>query len=546
MRSESASGNGASARGPHIGVALSGGGHRAALFGLGALLYLVDAGKNREVASIASVSGGSLTNGFVAQAVDFAAATPAVLDQAVRPLARAVARRGLVWPPPPRLVLGALALAALLAVAVTVWFWPAVEITVVVGRVPPLRAAWDWARAHGWPLRLLASLLCLVLAGLLLQARGRLFSGILARRLFSPSGRPTRLRDAHTGVDHVICATDLHAGENVYFSPRFVCAYRFGLGEPGELPLHVAVQASAAYPGGFPPRRLSVAPLRFQNGLPEARGVRALVLADGGVYDNMADQWVKGQQRRRLELANHKTPPAGEAPAALDSPWNPDDPGKWETRQDVETWEMVADLSYAARLDQAAVRKNGVKRDNSHPPEDDSPWRPADELVVVNASPGLGFRPVRGLRLPLVAEAAALLRDVGVLFDNGTSLRRQWLVESFQAAQRTGRGLRGALVHIPQPAYHVARKYARDASDPARTARARAVRTALGILPPAYWRDLAARCAGVSTSLSRLGTDLSADLLYHGYILAMCNLHVLLGYPLLPVPGRTRFEALCR
>ena len=29
----------------HIGVALSGGGHRATLFGLGAMAYLLDAGK---------------------------------------------------------------------------------------------------------------------------------------------------------------------------------------------------------------------------------------------------------------------------------------------------------------------------------------------------------------------------------------------------------------------------------------------------------------------------------------------------------------------
>jgi len=46
-------------------VALSGGGHRATIFGLGALLYLVDAGLNRSVMAISSVSGGSILNGFV-------------------------------------------------------------------------------------------------------------------------------------------------------------------------------------------------------------------------------------------------------------------------------------------------------------------------------------------------------------------------------------------------------------------------------------------------------------------------------------------------
>lgn len=52
---------------PKIAVSLSGGGYRASLFGLGTLLYLVDAGKNAEVCCISSVSGGSITNGYVAQ-----------------------------------------------------------------------------------------------------------------------------------------------------------------------------------------------------------------------------------------------------------------------------------------------------------------------------------------------------------------------------------------------------------------------------------------------------------------------------------------------
>jgi hypothetical protein len=47
-------------------VALSGGGHRATLFGLGVLLALVDRDLNERVSQIASVSGGSIANAFVA------------------------------------------------------------------------------------------------------------------------------------------------------------------------------------------------------------------------------------------------------------------------------------------------------------------------------------------------------------------------------------------------------------------------------------------------------------------------------------------------
>src|SRR5215207_9445548 len=54
-------------------VALSGGGHRAAAYALGALLYLVHANLNKQVRNIASVSGASITNAFVASQCDFQA-----------------------------------------------------------------------------------------------------------------------------------------------------------------------------------------------------------------------------------------------------------------------------------------------------------------------------------------------------------------------------------------------------------------------------------------------------------------------------------------
>src|SRR5687767_7272041 len=49
-----------------IALCLSGGGHRATVFALGALLYLVDAGLHRRIRLVSSVSGGSLTSGFLA------------------------------------------------------------------------------------------------------------------------------------------------------------------------------------------------------------------------------------------------------------------------------------------------------------------------------------------------------------------------------------------------------------------------------------------------------------------------------------------------
>ena len=56
---------------PNTGIALSGGGVRASLFALGALIYVVQTGVNREVKTIASVSGGSITSGAVSVGTDF-------------------------------------------------------------------------------------------------------------------------------------------------------------------------------------------------------------------------------------------------------------------------------------------------------------------------------------------------------------------------------------------------------------------------------------------------------------------------------------------
>src|SRR5262245_27451707 len=80
-----------------IAVALSGGGHRAALFTLGALLYLVDAAKNREVTSIASVSGGSLTNGIVAQETKFRGVASTCFERHAQAFARQLAGPGTLW-----------------------------------------------------------------------------------------------------------------------------------------------------------------------------------------------------------------------------------------------------------------------------------------------------------------------------------------------------------------------------------------------------------------------------------------------------------------
>ena len=50
--------------------------------------------------------------------------------------------------------------------------------------------------------------------------------------------------------------------------------------------------------------------------------------------------------------------------------------------------------------------------------------------------------------------------------------------------------------------------------------------------------------SGVKTTLAKLGRDDSTALLWHGYVLAMANLHVFFGAPLYDLPAKERFADL--
>jgi predicted acylesterase/phospholipase RssA len=452
---------------PRIAVALSGGGHRACLFGLGALLYLADAGRTRSLASIASVSGGSLANGAVAQEIDLTQAEPDRLRQVVARVAGQITGRGTVFGTAWTFAYLALVLALAAASAIVPW----------------LTGLPIWAKVG----------LCvvgLVLATWLVSLRGRACALAFDRTLFRPDGSSTRLAGVHTGLDHVFCATDLHAGEHVYFARDFVCSYRFGHGVPGDVRLSTVVQASAAFPGAFPATWLPTARHQFRAGAqPEAASTRKMALVDGGVYDNMADQWACGMEAR------------------------------------------------VARGLPAGVE-----------------FRQADEVVVVNSSAGLDWSALRGLRLPALGELLTLLQDKSVLYDNGNSLRRQALVTRFELAERDGEGLRGALVHIPQSPFRVPRRFENETDeDGAPTTRALRAKAALEALladggpdVEAEWAATAKANAGVATTLVKFDVGTTARLLHHAYVLAMVNLHVLLGHPLLDLPAAAEFEALAR
>jgi hypothetical protein len=445
----------ANSRVKSLAVSLSGGGHRATLFVLGALMYLVDAKANAHVTSIASVSGGSLTNGFVGQTVNFREIDGSEFRKRVAsPLATQIAKSGTLFAPlftkVYLLVLGAAGLLVLIIPAII---------------------------SGPWYVRLLLFFIGLAVWGWLFGARGRVCARAFGTTLFSPNGRQTTLDQVkQPDLDHVICSTELRSAEQVYFSGDFVYSYALGYGQPAKLLLARAVQASAAFPGGFPPATLPTKQHKFKGApAPDAGGPpnppAEMVLTDGGVYDNMGEQWARG---------------------------------------------------FAARVKRCPNLGPGRTQPN--------------QLVVVNASARIPWIPFRKQLIPLIGELAALLRVNNILYINTTNVRRQAIVASFDPTNPvTASALPSALVQISQSPFAVASAFANGTTPVAE--RAQRVLDFLANGPTSdEWAGIARENSAVATSLSKLGAEVSARLIYQGYVVTMCNLHVLFDtdFPLVP------------
>ncbi|MEO7262483.1 MAG: patatin-like phospholipase family protein [Jatrophihabitantaceae bacterium] len=447
-------------------IAMSGGGHRASLFSLGALLYLADSGLNAEVSSIASVSGGSLTNGYVAAHLDYATVSGSDFSAAVTPLVKRCAVQGTVeWAPEVVALLAGIV--AGLALAIAAWFVPGP----------------DWLQAALF-------ILGLVLALALTQLRSVVADRVFRRLLFrTPAGHAIRLKDMNATVTHVLCATEVQSKVHAYFSRAFAYSYEYGTSTgAGDLQLSTAVQASACFPGGFPARTLSAKQLGF----PE-KDRKSLWLVDGGVYDNMGDQWAQGFAER---------------------------------------------VAHNAEL----ARVAGQQPDN---------------LLVVNASARSGWAAAPALmRVPLLGELITLLKEKSILYQVGTTNRRSSLLRQFdtvrlartlppgpQRDQLLGTaGLSGTLTHINSTPRWTSTAHP---SSPTQQAACDEVAAKLASFADQSWIDEARTLSlKVPTTLAKVGRESATALLWHGYVLTMANLHVFSGAPLNDLPSRQRFESL--
>lgn len=243
----------------HIGVALSGGGHRATLFGLGAMAYLLDAGKGPELSTISSISGGSITNGWLGLEADLTSVSHDEVDDLTRRLALLLVRHGTLWASPYTYLFLA-------------------SLVVILGAAVVAGFVWDgWVVSVAW-------FVALLLVFIIARQRSWLARQAFEKALFH--GQP--LTALHRGVTHVIGCTDLQTSEHVYFSSHFVYSWRTGIGKPAHLHIADAVQASAALPGAFTPVSMRLAPYEF----PKDAGFTSFLLTDGGVYDNMGTEWL--------------------------------------------------------------------------------------------------------------------------------------------------------------------------------------------------------------------------------------------------------------
>jgi hypothetical protein len=168
-------------------------------------------------------------------------------------------------------------------------------------------------------------------------------------------------------------------------------------------------------------------------------------------------------------------------------------------------------------------------------------------LIVVNSSARGEWNRFRLSPVRLLDEFRALSRDESILYANTTAPRRRSLIARFDLAETSESGLHGAYVGIEQSPYRVAQQW-QTATGPwaARAPRAAAVIQALNgssANAEQAWSETAKEDRAIGTQLSRMKPAIVARLVHHAYVTAMCNLHVILGYPLLPIPPLSRFLA---
>lgn len=464
---------------PSLGLALSGGGVRAALFSLGVIVALIETQYHKRVACIASVSGGSILNAALAHARRLGEfSTVDEFQPLVSSLTTILAEQGtfaLSWPHFRRgawvvLQFGWRALTAIVPAALFGFAFLSDQLRQDYNFDLPHLLAGVYRQIPWGPT---AAIAAPILMGTLLYSRGLFQEAVfrdvvkagIASRADSVKITPQLQNWGAPAVEnapevmHVLVATDLLSGEPMYFSGQFVYCKPYGWGTPNNLLTTEAIYSSAAFPVVFPPKRLRLKRLSFRGG--EMRGdalPRSVRLVDGGVYNNLGTDWFNVLTTEWFRVSRGKLfKPFGGLPVAL-------------------------------------------------PPRIE-----AENIIVVNAG-----APSRGVRR-LLPGPFAISRIMSVLYDNTVRPRVDLL-----------RSANYPLIDITQSPLDLAESLERMGGTGGSRAKELADRLR-DEWPRRFWEDFSQDNASTPTKLSKTELRRGVRLVLHGYLSTLVLLHIRFG-----------------
>jgi predicted acylesterase/phospholipase RssA len=293
-----------------LGVAISGGGVRAAFYGVGALLYIVHSGLNKKVKLISSVSGGSIGNTVIAMNCDYSQTDRALFDSLMSTMCNHLSRRGvffLIFLRPSIVAFFCLGLSGAIGGAVYRFLTHPSDPYHVSGVILVCFVVISYGVIGG-------SICMLVLRDTFQIHVYSSFLKSLHRTTNRSEKRPKALADLpERKVTHVLCATELGSGQPFLMTRQSLVSPAFGKSwHTKTISVAKAVYASAAFPVLFPPLTVNSKDLDFAGG-PEDELPKTLYLADGGVFNNLATDGLatlstSAEQKYLVELIRDVVP----------------------------------------------------------------------------------------------------------------------------------------------------------------------------------------------------------------------------------------------
>jgi hypothetical protein len=568
-----------------VGVAMSGGGYRASLFALGAMMYVHEVCNStsappRRVAAMTSVSGGSITNGIIAHGVNIGKDDIETFDRVAQILVRDTVTGGMFdWRTVAYYfcfvtIVFACAAATVIGLRTSWAFhWRAMFI---VGFVVAVLLGGVFAEAKAkpklisrtvaitalllfftyvvlseteWRLGLAlvdAALLVIISPVVVWAVRGLLIQrhyDHLLRQACTGHAAAVRLADIRSETDHIFCATEVQFGQTAYLSQNAIRCSFFKDATPDALPTALAVRASAAFPGVFPPVVVPGIEANVRRGVEDRTAKQSLstthlLLVDGGVRDNLAVSWfelsppmdeyviVSAAPNRHAYRRIPPLPGFAEFIALMNASFIP-----YNTRERNQRLAIAARLFGAQGKGDASARGALIHIE-------DSPTDLARKFIFKED----------GAR-----EADAWLRGGEQPFPDWDI--DQWLIVdqmcAVAGAAVFSERAKNLLAHLEKienglpvpPEFSVEELY-RVRFDSHASARQLGANPHFSTDVDAAWWMRARASSLIGTSLNRMQYKEAFNLVLHGYYLAMANLHVCAGWPLMEARNPDRLNAL--